>query len=264
MTSRNPAVVTVLALLAFSNAGLAASNRMHELMAEARAEGLAHPARVVTSRQEMPAFEPGNVIVNIGAYGFQGANIPGDQFSDDGNGYRYLTSSTSGGYMAAAVRVPGGAVIDLLEISACAGPTGGLTVALLDGRAFGLPVSLLGSITTTTQGNCFLAGTTVDHLYDHADGDPLYVVIHWEGPMDGTLKFNNAALHYHLSISPAPATATFADVPTSDPLFQYVEALAASGITAGCGNGNYCPNAPLTRGQMAVFLSKALGLEWPN
>ena len=29
-------------------------------------------------------------------------------------------------------------------------------------------------------------------------------------------------------------------------------------------SGNYCPDAPLTRGQMAVFLSKALGLHWPE
>jgi hypothetical protein len=51
-------------------------------------------------------------------------------------------------------------------------------------------------------------------------------------------------------------------VPTSHPLFQFIEALVASGTTAGCGGGNYCPNAPLTRGQMAVFLAKALGLQW--
>lgn len=35
-----------------------------------------------------------------------------------------------------------------------------------------------------------------------------------------------------------------------------------SGITAGCGTG-YCPDNPVTRGQMAVFLTKALGLYWP-
>jgi len=58
--------------------------------------------------------------------------------------------------------------------------------------------------------------------------------------------------------------ATFNDVPTGHPFFQFIEALAASGITAGCGDGtDFCPNAPLTRGQMAVFLSKALGLHWP-
>jgi hypothetical protein len=36
----------------------------------------------------------------------------------------------------------------------------------------------------------------------------------------------------------------------------------ASGITAGCSATLYCPDAPLTRGQMAVFLSKALGLHF--
>jgi hypothetical protein len=68
---------------------------------------------------------------------------------------------------------------------------------------------------------------------------------------------------YVLQVSPPPATATFGDVPTSHPFFQFVEALAKSGITGGCGSGNYCPDAPLTRGQMAVFLAKALGLQWP-
>ena len=57
---------------------------------------------------------------------------------------------------------------------------------------------------------------------------------------------------------------TFNDVPFIHPFHQYVEALAASGITAGCGNGNYCPGDPVTRGQIAVFLAKALGLHWPN
>ena len=75
--------------------------------------------------------------------------------------------------------------------------------------------------------------------------------------------FTEAIIGYKLTVSPSPATATFGDVPVSHPFFQYIEALAASGVTGGCGSGNYCPDAPLTRGQMAVFLSKALGLQWP-
>jgi len=71
-------------------------------------------------------------------------------------------------------------------------------------------------------------------------------------------------VRYRLQVSPAPEVATFNDVPTSHPFFQFIEALAASGITGGCGGGNYCPDAPLTRGQMAVFLSKALGLHWSS
>ena len=67
---------------------------------------------------------------------------------------------------------------------------------------------------------------------------------------------------YKLQVSPAPASATFTDVPTDHPFFRYVEALADAGITGGCGGGNYCPDSPLTRGQMAVFLSGALGLHY--
>jgi hypothetical protein len=51
-------------------------------------------------------------------------------------------------------------------------------------------------------------------------------------------------------------------VPTTHLFYQYIEALAAAGITSGCGGGNYCPDAAVTRGQMAVFLAKALGLHW--
>ena len=76
------------------------------------------------------------------------------------------------------------------------------------------------------------------------------------------LRFRGIIVHWKRQISAAPATATFADVPLGAFGFQHVEALAASGITAGCGGGNFCPNQPLTRVQMAVFLAKALGLHW--
>jgi streptogramin lyase len=58
--------------------------------------------------------------------------------------------------------------------------------------------------------------------------------------------------------TPPPATGTvFADVPASDPFAPWIEQLAGFAITGGCGGGNYCPNSPVTRAQMAVFLLKA-------
>ena len=39
-----------------------------------------------------------------------------------------------------------------------------------------------------------------------------------------------------------------------------INRLAAAGITSGCGVGLYCPTAPVTRGQMAAFLDRALAL----
>jgi len=77
------------------------------------------------------------------------------------------------------------------------------------------------------------------------------------------LQLHKLQVSWVRQVSPAPATATFADVPTGHSLFQFVEALAKSGITGGCGMGNFCPGSPLTRGQMAVFLAKGLGLAWP-
>ena len=61
-------------------------------------------------------------------------------------------------------------------------------------------------------------------------------------------------------ISPAPLVASFTDVPTTDPFFREVEALAASGITQGCTATQFCPGSTLTRLQMAIFLARALGL----
>ena len=50
---------------------------------------------------------------------------------------------------------------------------------------------------------------------------------------------------------------TFIDVPPSHPFYQYVETLAANGVTGGCGGAYYCPDASVTRAQMAVFLLKS-------
>jgi hypothetical protein len=58
--------------------------------------------------------------------------------------------------------------------------------------------------------------------------------------------------------TPPAATGTvFGDVPLDYWAGPWIEQLAAEGITGGCGNGNYCPDLPVTRDQMAVFLLRA-------
>jgi hypothetical protein len=57
------------------------------------------------------------------------------------------------------------------------------------------------------------------------------------------------------SYTPPPCTSNpFSDVPVSDPICPWVQELVRRGVTAGCGSGQYCPNNPVTRAQMAVFL----------
>ena len=65
---------------------------------------------------------------------------------------------------------------------------------------------------------------------------------------------------YGTEYSPPPAVGVFSDVSPGSFAAAWIESLAAEGITAGCGNGNYCPNNAVTRAQMAVFLSRTFGL----
>lgn len=61
---------------------------------------------------------------------------------------------------------------------------------------------------------------------------------------------------------PPAATGIFVDVPKDYWAAAWIEALAAEGVTVGCGTSplKYCPGAPVTRDQMAVFLVKNFNL----
>jgi len=56
------------------------------------------------------------------------------------------------------------------------------------------------------------------------------------------------------------ASTGFSDVPVTHWAAAWIKQLAAEGITGGCGGGNYCPDSPVTRAQMAVFLVKTFNL----
>jgi ELWxxDGT repeat protein len=52
--------------------------------------------------------------------------------------------------------------------------------------------------------------------------------------------------------------ATFEDAPTTYWAWHSIEAVAAAGITLGCGEGLFCAERTLTRAEMGVFLGRAL------
>jgi len=175
--------------------------------------------------------------------------------------------STPGGRWWAPLRVPDGARIDAVTLEGCdLTATGqflyGLRRTRFDDGEDILPVGTTGTAAIPGCANAakyFDEPLTVDNSnYDY------WFFVQWEGDFSPSLRFQALHVSYWLQVSPAPTTyVTFNDVPATHPFFQFVEALAYSDITAGCGGGNYCPDSPVTRGQMAVFLSKALGLAWP-
>lgn len=64
--------------------------------------------------------------------------------------------------------------------------------------------------------------------------------------------------------APACTEAVFNDVTAASlgsTFCGFIEDFARRGITTGCGGGNYCPNDPVTRAQMAVFLTQAFTLQ---
>jgi hypothetical protein len=181
---------------------------------------------------------------------------------------RYVDNA-NGGAMFVSVGVPSGVVIDFLGLSACDTVGGNFTAALYD-EVPGATVTGLGFIASSARaGNGCGFDYNMDpfaYEYDRNEGHNLVIAITQAAgtPTDGTAGVQAVEVWWHRRISPAPAMPTFNDVPDTDFGYQYIEALSASGITGGCGGGNFCPDNPVTRRQMAIFLTKALGLNWPH
>lgn len=57
-------------------------------------------------------------------------------------------------------------------------------------------------------------------------------------------------------------SAYFTDVPANNGFFQYVQKMKQTGVTTGCSATTFCPNDNITRGQMAVFLTRAFFTPW--
>jgi len=62
---------------------------------------------------------------------------------------------------------------------------------------------------------------------------------------------------------PASQTPTFTDVPPGHSLYAYIEDFYKRGFTVGCGNNMFCPDNPVSRTELAFFLTKALKITPP-
>ena len=226
------------------------------------------------------SFGTGAQELLIGAAAFQHlSNNSGYEIDWSTDGYLGYTDESFLGVFVAPLQLPAGAEIlaictHLLDTA----PVGAVTTYLdavklaSQGTSPGV-VPVFGPVEYDTDGGyaeaCWLSTYTYRNFADlDGDGSEEFIVHRLRVEMTetgaGRLAFGGVRVVWRRQVSPPPSSATFGDVSTDHAFFQFIEALSQSEITSGCGSGNYCPDAPLTRGQMAVFLSKALGLHWPN
>jgi hypothetical protein len=192
-------------------------------------------------------------------------------YAADGTDYfRYFPSGA--GVLVGGVIVPAGAVIDFVGIGSC-DVNGGAFAARLFKRdvAGGTAYQMIAEFATSVHNGgtpCAMDynANALGYLVTGNSGATLQPVVEQlsGSPTDGTARVGSVEVWYRLTVSPAPSSPSFNDVPVSHPYFQFIEALKSAGITGGCGGGNYCPDAPVTRAQIAAMLAKALGLHWPG
>lgn len=180
-----------------------------------------------------------------------------------GSGAVPFTRNGASAELIAGVRLPSGSELSGLELAGCDNDASSdITLNLLECLDPDGSCATLATVSTAGSPGCsFFSSALAEVNVDNLGHSYIAQVLLGSG---SNLSLRSVRVFYRRTVSPPPAVASFADVPTTDSRFRFVEALSAAGITAGCGGGNYCPNQAVTRGQMAVFLSVALGLQWPN
>jgi hypothetical protein len=144
-----------------------------------------------------------------------------------------------------------------------------LQSACLPDAVGGLPtLTTLATVTSAGAGGSFTSADVVAGTVLADNTSCTYQVIvrfgNTNAACEDSLFFYKARVQWDRMIPLAPAVASFVDVPTNAQFFREIEALADTGITAGCTATEFCPDQFVTRRQMAAFLARALGLQPSN
>jgi hypothetical protein len=123
-----------------------------------------------------------------------------------------------------------------------------------------------GSFTVTTSTGCPWSATTSSSFIHLTAPRP---TASGTQTVSYTVDSNNSATRRSGTIELSGQTFTvwqgpqFIDVALNHQFYDFIGKLAARGITLGCGGGAYCPEANVTREQIAIFIERALGVFTP-
>ncbi len=261
MSERGVVLVRVLAAVAVLGASAG-------VFAQDRAGSIARPGSPRRGERTPGASAPGGAPYNVSTISSLAFSplYSGVTFASAPDNFKF---AASGADFGAGASLPAGAVIDYIGLASCDEAGGNLSVWVY-WQPVGGAASLVDAVVTSAHGAASPCGmdfspSPLAFAIPSNSGASLQLDVRqdFSAPTDASVRFGSVEIWWRPSVGPAPATASFLDVPTSDPFFQFVEALRSSGITAGCTDSvHFCPDQPVLRKQMAVFLAKALGLGW--
>jgi hypothetical protein len=203
--------------------------------------------------------------VSVSALSFMPYGDSGTYYTSP-DGERHATGTPD--RLGTSVSLPNGALILGLELRGCdLNPTSNILFSLSETDATGsFGWDVLANGATSGEAGCAAVrvGPTAWGPHKVANGTHQYYLTVLTEAGDNTTRFAGVRVIYQLQVSNPPGVSSFNDVATNHPYFKFVEALKASGATAGCGGGNFCVNSAITRGEVAVWLAVLLGLQFPN
>jgi hypothetical protein len=244
-------------------------------------DGVEHDVPVMTAAEGSAPdgpFGTGFFLTWLGLADFRPINSTIGYTYNFTDGFFYQNNGSAGAFVA-PLSLPAGANLAAVRLyyydndesaglllSLCRTASEGLPPT---GTVFTCPYSV-SNVTAEMPGYATMAlspGLTFRYAED-LDGNSINNDVNWTvsvsfvGAVSQYNRVRGVRLYWSLQISPAPTTASFTDVPVGNSSFQAVEALKSSGITLGCTATTFCPTQAVTRAQMALFLSRALGLSW--
>ena len=158
---------------------------------------------------------------------------------------------------SSGIDLPTGAKIVGIDLEACDNTN--LGYADVQVRVCPQGASCGGIAGVSTFPGC-VTSTGADHTVQNAaEYYPIFVTIH---DATASVAVRAVRIRYQLQLSEPPDVSSFDDVEQDDPDRPAIEAMVAAGVATGCGNENFCPDNPVTRAQLAVYLARALGLHW--
>jgi len=228
------------------------------------------------------SYGPDDQLLTVGASAFRG--IEGFHGVIGADGYLSQPASETFSYFLAPLALPEGALIERLCLFGndsdandfrfveayliaykLVSSTGGPAEYVIPGSM--VQTADIGYGYYCTDPLTFTLRSRID-----ADGDDVpddvayYVAAYVPSASVNVLSLGGVQVTWRRQVSPQPASPTFGDVPLDSLYSPFIEALKASDITGGCQQSPplYCPDRPITRAEMAVFLAKALGLHWAD